>query len=531
MRAPAARRRRGDPPAPRRTLHARHLPRTRRGRQAHRLNALGSQFELQSATALLELLRTRQVGSRELLDLLVLRAERLNPQLNAIVQMNVEAARHAARAADDVLPGQGGPLHGLPMTIKDAFEVVGMTASCGLPELAQHRPERDADAVARLRAAGAIPFGKTNVPTLAADHQSVNPVYGTSNNPWDVSRTPGGSSGGAAAAVATGLTPVELGSDIGGSIRCPAHFCGIYGHKSSHGLVPLRGHIPPMPGSLLAPPLGVAGPMARDPRDLELLLDVLAAPAELERRAWQIRVPPARHEQLRDFRVVLLIERTGFSVDAQVLQAIAGFAEDLRLAGVAVDEQARPDIDWGSSDDLYVALLFRVLSVDMPEPLLQLTEKAAHEFEQGPRGYPARIAQAVRFSHAQTHALLEEQQRLCREWARFFRDADIVLAPVMPTVAFPHDHSAAGPAHIAQYGRHHLVDGAKVPYMNGLQWPGIATVANLPATVIPTGRFVRGLPVGVQAIGPYLEDRTPLRFAQRVHETLGGIRAPQMALG
>jgi len=496
------------------------------------LNALASQFELQSATALLELLRTRQLGARELLDLLVLRAERLNPSLNAIVQMNVEAARQAARAADDVPAGHGGPLHGLPMTIKDAFEVVGMTATCGLPALAQHRPERDADAVARLRAAGAIPFGKTNVPTLAGDHQCVNPVYGATRNPWDLARTPGGSSGGAAAAVAAGLTPLELGSDIGGSIRCPAHFCGIYGHKSSHGLVPLRGHIPPMPGSLLAsPPLGVAGPMARDPADLELMLDVIAAPGELERQAWHVRVPPARHERLRDFRVVLVTDHTEFSADAEMLQAIAGFAQDLRAAGVDVDEHARPDIDWASSDDLYVALLFRVLSTDMPEALLQLTEKAAHDFDQGPRGYPARIAKAVRFGYAQTQALLEEQQRLCREWARFFRSADIVLAPVMPVVAFPHDHSSSGPGHLAQYGRTHLVDGARVPYLNGLQWPGLATVANLPATAIPTGRFVHGLPVGVQAIGPYLEDRTPIRFAQRVHELLGGLRAPPMALG
>jgi amidase len=286
-----------------------------------------------------------------------------------------------------------------------------------------------------------------------------------------------------------------------------------------------------MPGNYVDPPLGVAGPMARDPRDLELMLDILAAPAELERRAWQIRIPPARHERLRDFRVVLVTDHTEFSADGQMLQAIAGFAQDLRIAGVAVDETARPEIDWASSDDLYVALLFRVLSVDMPDALLQLTERAVHDFDQGPRGYPARIAQAVRFSYAQTHALLEEQQRLCRVWARFFRDADIVLCPVMPTVAFPHDHSTSGPAHIAQYGRTHLVDGAKVPYMNGLQWPGLATIANLPATAIPTGRFVNGLPVGVQAIGPYLEDRTPIRFAQRVHEMLGGIKAPAMALG
>jgi amidase len=495
------------------------------------LNATASQFELQSATALLELLRTRRLGARELLDLLLMRTARLNPSLNAIVELDAETARIAATRADDVPVSERGALHGLPMTIKDAFEVGGMAASCGLPQLAQHRPARDADAVARLCAAGAIPFGKTNTPTLAADHQSYNPVHGVSNNPWDVTRTPGGSSGGAAAAVAAGLTPLELGSDIGGSIRCPAHFCGIYGHKSSYGLVPMRGHIPPMPGSLLMPPLGVAGPLARDPADLELALDVLAAPAELESRAWSVHLPLARHARLRDFRVALCADGSTYSADGAVLQAMEGFADELRRLGVTVDDNARPAIDFAASDDLYVAILFRALSIGMPESLLQLTEQAAREHDQGPRGYPERIAHAVRLGYAQMEALLEEQQQLRRRWARFFLYYDVLLCPVMPTVAFRHDHSGEGPGHIAQYSRRHVVDGREVPYMNGLQWPGLATVANLPATAIPTGRFVDGLPVGVQAIGPYLEDRTPLRFAQLVHQAFGGIKSPAMAMG
>ena len=281
----------------------------------------------------------------------MLRTQRLNPALNAVVELDLEMARQAARTADDAAEGHRGPLHGLPMTVKDTFEVVGMTATCGLPELAQHRPDRDADAVARLRAAGAIPFGKTNVPSLAADHQSSNPVYGVTRNPWNLARTPGGSSGGAAVAVAAGLTPFELGSDIGGSIRCPAHFCGVYGHKSSHGIVPLRGHIPPMPGEFLAPPLGVAGPIARDPRDLELLLDVLVAPGELDRRAWHVRIPPSRRDRLRDFHVTLCTD-TGFSVDGRQLLAIQGLVEDLRRAGVTVDDAPPPGIDWAASDDL-----------------------------------------------------------------------------------------------------------------------------------------------------------------------------------
>lgn len=491
----------------------------------------GVSIELASATTQLEALRSGRIGSVELLDLLVARIERYNPALNAIVSLDLELAREAARAADEMAPEERGALHGLPMTIKDAFEVVGMTASCGLPELAQHRPLRDADAVARLRAAGAIPFGKSNVPVLAADHQSYNPVHGTSNNPWDLTRTPGGSSGGAAAAVAAGFTALELGSDIGGSIRCPSHFCGVYGHKSSYGIVPLRGHIPPMPGSYIAPPLGIAGPIARDPADLELALDVLAAPAELECGAWSIRLPPARAGRLEDFRVALMADPKTYSLDGRCVDALQAFALELRAAGASVDEHARPEIDFAASDDLYVAMLFRAISTGMPESLLQETEQAARDHDDGPRGYPARIARAVRLGYAEMEQLLEQQARLCRQWAGFFDRYDVILCPIMPTVAFAHDHSGGGPGHIAQYSRKLRIDGRDQPYMNGLQWPGLATVANLPATALPTGQFIDGLPMGVQAIGPYLEDRTPLHFAQCVQQALGGYRAPPLTEG
>src|SRR3569833_1924294 len=220
-------------------------------------------LELRSATGLLSLIQARRLGALELLDLQLSRIARTNPSLNAVLALDVEGARAAARAADNVPANARGPLHGLPITIKDAYEVVGMPATCGFPHLAKHVPERDADAVARLRAAGAIPFAKTNVPLAAADHQSNNPVYGTTNNPWDVKRTPGGSSGGAAASVAAAFSSLELWSDIGGSIRCPSHFCCVYGHKSSYNLVPIRGHIPPAPGARSPPALGVAGPIAR----------------------------------------------------------------------------------------------------------------------------------------------------------------------------------------------------------------------------------------------------------------------------
>ena len=469
-----------------------------------------------SATGLLALLRGRELGSLELLDLQLDRIERFNPQLNAVVALDIERARAAARAADDTPAERRGPLHGLPMTIKDSYEVAGMPATCGLPHLAEHVPARDADAVARLRAAGAVPFGKTNLPSAAADHQSYNPVYGTTNNPWDVGRTPGGSSGGAAAAVAMGFSPLELGSDIGGSIRCPAHYCGVYGHKPSYGAVPLRGHIPPMPGELLAPPLGVAGPIARSAADLELALDVLApAPPG-----------PSRHERLSDFRVALWADGTQFSADARCLDAMRAYADDLRGLGVHVDESARPDIDVAASDDLYVAMLFSTISAGMPEEMLAATEAAGAGTD--PRGYPARIAKAVRLTHHEFVALQEQQLQLQEAWRRFFEDFDLILCPVMPTVAFPHDHSGDGPGHLAQYTRTTLVDGAPVPYMNGLQWPGLVTVANLPATAIPTGRRVDGMPTGLQVVGPFAEDRTPLRFATLAERALGGFAPPPL---
>lgn len=483
---------------------------------------------LKSATELLRLLRERKLGALELLDLQLSRIDRLNPALNAVVALDIETARQSARAADSVSADKRGPLHGLPITIKDAFEVIGMPATCGFPHLAKHVPQRDAEAVARLRAAGGVPFGKTNVPLAAADHQSYNPVYGTTNNPWDVKRTPGGSSGGAAASVAAGFSPLELGSDIGGSIRCPSHFCGVYGHKSSYNLVPIRGHIPPAPGAMLKPALGIAGPIARSAADLELALDVLAAPSNNDRPAWSVRIPPSRHERLTDFRIALWADQKGYSVDRRCVEAMQVYADDLRKAGAQVDEHARPEINIETSDDTYVAMLFSTVSDGMSEEILSQTERAARALDAGPRSYPTRIAKAVRLTHHEFLALQEQQLQLRRAWARFFESYDVILCPIMPTVAFPHDQSGAGPGHIAQYSRTTTVDGKPVPYLNGLQWPGLVTVAHLPATAIPTGRRIDGMPMGLQAVGPYLEDRTPIRFAQLAEQALGGFTPPPL---
>jgi amidase len=477
------------------------------------------------ATELLARIRDRELGSLELLDAQLARIDAHNGDINAVVAMDVDTARAAARKADDTPADQRGPLHGLPITIKDSWEVEGMPATCGFPELADYVPDHDGEAVALLRQAGAIPFGKTNVPFAAADHQSFNPVYGTTNNPWDLSRTPGGSSGGPAASVAAGFTALELGSDIAGSIRIPAHFCGIFGHKPSFGLVSRVGHVPPAPHKLSEGPMSVGGPMARSAADLELALDILAAPEARDRHAWSVQVPPSRHERLEDFRVALWADNEHFSLDSRCRDAIHAYAEDLKGLGVQVDETARPDFDVQDSDDLYVATLFSVHTGGLPADLLAHFV-AIGEADDDPRSYPSRVAKAVQLSAHGHWELVERQLQVQASWARFFEDYDLVLCPIQPTVAFTHDHSGEGPGHTAQYERVTMVDGEPVPYLHAMQWTGLITIADLPATAIPTTRLVEGMPVGLQAAGPRLEDRTPLRFAQLAEREFGGYRVP-----
>ena len=486
----------------------------------------------QSATDWLELLRERRIGAVELLNLHLEQIGKHNAALNAVIAQDVEGALEVARQADNKsASAELRPLHGLPMTIKDTYEVTGMPATCGFPFLAQHRPQKDAAPVARLKAAGAIVFGKTNTPPGAFDWQSSNPLFGTSNNPWNAGRSVGGSSGGAAAAVAAGFTPLELGSDMGGSIRCPAHFCGIYGHKPSYGIVPMSGHIPPLPGQYGGGyEMGVGGPLARSPRDLELALDVLVAPNELDQTAWRVAIPPSRHERLQDFRVGLWVD--AFAVDAGCLEATEAYVDDLRRLGVTVDAQARPDLDPHASYETYLATLLPIMGGGLPPTAVQQLFDAAAALPPGDNGYVARTARALTMRKFESLAVAEQRERLFRIWREFFTRYDLLICPVMPTVAYPHDHRGDGapdPITVCE-SRRMIVDGIPRPYFDGLQWPSLATVADLPATAVPTGRFVDGMPTGVQLIGPYLEDRTPLQFAKLLERELGGFSAPPSCL-
>ncbi len=474
-----------------------------------------------SASALAAALRRRELSSRELLDHFLARVEKHDPALNAVVTLDAEPARVRAAEADAALArGESwGPLHGLPMTVKDTFETAGVRTTAGAPMLARHVPASDATAVARLRAAGAVIFGKTNTPLFAGDGQSYNEVFGTTNNPWDASRTPGGSSGGAAAALAAGLTGLELGSDIGGSIRTPCNWSGVFGHKPSHDLVPLRGHIPGPPGTLAEPDLAVAGPMGRSADDLDLALELLAGPRDDEVVAWRLALPRPRHASLAGYRVAAYLDDPGVPVDAEVLRVLHEAVERLRASGATIDERARPFDSLSEVFDLYQRLLWPVMVAGYPPDTFDALARhaAEHPEDSSFHGVLARNGTA---RYRDWAAANEARARLRARFAAFFRDFDVLLLPTASLPAIRHDHSEP------MDRRTLTVNGQVRPYLEILAWNSPATLTWHPASQAPVGRTRAGLPVGVQIVGPYLEDRTAIDFARHVEALCGGFVAP-----
>lgn len=463
------------------------------------------------ATEQLRFLERGEIGAVELLDLYLERIDRFNRTYNLVVAFDRERARTFA-AELDRRRRQGdapGPLAGLPITIKDSFEVTGMPATCGLEPLRDHRPDTDADAVALLRGAGANIFGKTNLPAGASDWQSFNPVYGISRNPWNPERTVGGSSGGAAGAVAAGLTTFELGSDIGGSIRIPSHFCGVFGHKPTYGLVPLRGHIPPLPGRLSQPELGVAGPIARSAGDLELLLSVLADGP----------LAAARHSRLADFRIGVWMGDGAYRIDGAYRGALESYIADLRHAGAKIEAVSLP-VDPHESYETYLQVLFAIVGAPAPQEA-DAFERLA---DRDDTGIAARLARYMRTSLGEWFELAEKREHLFRAWRRFFGAYDLLLCPAVPVVAFPHMAEGSG-VHSDQLFRRITIDGEPAPYLD-FTWQSLALVANLPATMMPTGRLVEGLPAGLQIIGPHSEDLTAIGFARLAEAQVGGFIPP-----
>ncbi|MGH8795670.1 MAG: amidase family protein [Caldimonas sp.] len=449
-------------------------------------NAAPPDLESAPAHVLVAALAARRISAREACEAAIARIERLDGAINAVVVRDFERARMQAAACDEALArGERRPLLGVPMTVKESFDVAGLPTTWGLPHLREFRPAVDAVAVMRLKSAGAVILGKTNVPPALGDWQSTNPIYGRTVNPHDPARSPGGSSGGAAAALASGMVALELGSDIGGSIRVPAHFCGVFGHKPSFGLVPTRGH--GFPGVDGAPvDLAVCGPLARSAADLELALGVLAGPDADEAAGYRVALPAPRPRRLADCRFLVLDTHPSACTDAVMRTTMERLGADLARAGAHVARATPLLPDLAAAHGAYLKMLNTITS----------------------RGAPG--AQAVLSAHAWLD-LVDQRARLRRAWHALFEQFDVVVAPPFGTVAYPHvDEPEMKKRTLA-------IDGVQTPYGDQLAWPGVATLPGLPATVAPVGKTAAGLPIGVQAIGPYLHDLTTIAVASWLH--------------
>jgi len=453
-----------------------------------------------TAVELAAAIRAKEISSRELLDLYLDRIERLDREkVNAVVTLDVERARVTAAAADAALArgDDVGPLHGLPITIKDAIETEGIRSTGGAVELADHVPTADAPAVARLKAAGAIVFGKTNLPRWSGDSQAFNELFGTTNNPWSFAHVPGGSSGGSAAALAAGFTGAELGTDIGGSVRAPAHCCGVYAHKPSYGVIPNLGYLDHVGGGTTRTDINTFGPMARSADDLELLLSVLAGPVPEDEPAWRVELPASSVPSLTGLRVATWLDDDACSVDAEYLGLLRAAADALADAGARV-EDAHPDIPFREQTDVYLRLVAAAVSPGMPDE----------------------VAEQVSRSHLEWIRHDEERAAFRRTWADWFQDYDVLLAPAWCTPPFEHDHTGD------MTQRAVMVNGEPRNHLELSLWLMLVNLLNLPSTMTPIGRTTAGLPVGMQVIAPYLHDRRAIRVAGLVSEVVGGYDVP-----
>jgi len=483
-----------------------------------------SEWDYRSIKELSEALQARKISALELADHTIARIEALDRRLNAVVVRDFERAREAAKAADVALArGERQSLLGIPITVKEAFNVAGLATTWGIPQFKDFVPKEDAVLVSRVKSAGAVILGKTNVPLNLGDIQSYNDIYGTTNNPWDLGRTPGGSSGGSAAALAAGFGALSFGSDIGGSLRVPAHFCGIYAHKPTLGLVPDRGHSPPpFPALQQESDLAVVGPMARTAADLELALDVVAGPdEEREGIGYRLALRPARHDDLKSFRVLVIDTHPFMPTATAVRTALDRLSERLAGAGVKVARSTPLLPELADSARLYIRLLRSNQAASLPLDVYNQMRSAADALAPDDNSIAAERIRGTVLSHRDWITARAARARLQQQWSALFREWDVVLCPVMPTPAFPHDHS------LPREARRIEIDGKEYPYVDALLvWAGLATVLGLPVTAVPIDRSATGLPIGVQIVGPYLEDRMTIAFAGLLEREFGGFVPP-----
>ncbi|MGW5724527.1 amidase [Nocardia beijingensis] len=481
------------------------------------------EWNSRSAEELAAALRAGDVTSVELTDEAIARIERDDESINAICVRTFDRARAAARRADQARArGEDRPLLGIPVTVKECYNIAGLPTTWGMPMHRNYVPAEDALQVSRLEAAGAVVLGKTNVPLGLQDIQSFNEIYGTTNNPWDHRRTSGGSSGGSAAALASGFGALSIGSDLAGSLRTPAHFCGVYAHKPTLGLAAPRGMVPPSAPALPVDlDMAVVGPMARTARDLTLLLDVMAGPDPLTLGvAFDLTLPPARHERLRDFRVLVLDEHPLIATGSAVRAGVNRVADALADDGAHVERHSPLLPDMTEAATLYMQLLFSGTVAYFPVDEYEQLRSRAAQLSADDHSLDAARWRAMVFSHRDRLVANNCREMHRHGWRQLFAEFDAVVCPITPTPAFPHDHNPD------LLGRRIDIDGVEYPYFDQLVWAGVATMPGLPATAIPAGRSPEGLPVGVQLIGPMFEDRTPLRLAELLEQKIGGFQAP-----
>lgn len=478
-----------------------------------------SELAFASAGQLADAIRTGRTSSTELLEMYIARVEAHDGRINAVVVRDFERARDAAKEADAARTrGEvTGPLHGVPMTVKESFNISGLQTTWGVPGMENNIAEADAVVVERLKKAGAVIFGKTNIPIYLADFQSYNAVYGTTHNPWRAGHTPGGSSGGGAAALAAGFGGLEFGSDIGGSIRNPAHYSGVFGHKPTYGIIPLRGHA--LLPSYSAPDISVVGPLARSADDLKLALDLTMGPDRLHASGMHYDLKPGAGSA-KGLKVALWLDDPMSPVDNRVKDRVAAAARALEGAGAEIDDSARPDFSPAECHEIYMNLLHAALAARQPDDVYADTLARANALRDGDSNPGAAILRAQTMRHRDWIRQNERRAAMRWAWADFFDRFDVLLCPVASVPAFPHDESEDMGA------RTLTVNGQDAPYFQQLFWAGFTGVSYLPGTMYPAGPSSDGLPVGVQIVGPELGDYRTIAVARILEEIMGGFQVP-----
>ncbi|HEY6307196.1 MAG TPA: amidase family protein [Candidatus Angelobacter sp.] len=462
-------------------------------------------------------IRAKQISSVELTQHTFDRIDAFQPRLNAYVYQLREHALAAAQRADEAPAREvTGIFHGVPINVKESFGVQGQPCTWGIPAFKDAKAPMHSVAVRRLLEAGAILLGATNVPLYLMDGQSFNEIYGVTNNPWNLALTPGGSSGGSAASLAAGMAFLSVGSDIGGSIRTPASFCGIYGHKPTLDIVSQTGHLP---GGMQSAPgfstlMAVAGPMARSAEDLEAALRVLAGPEPPASKAWQWTLPLARQQDLRDFRVGYVLEDPAVPVSAETKAVLDGAIRACEKAGATLHAGWPDGFRFQELLDAYHfhlgAFDFSVMPPGRQQGVRPKLEKRSDFYAQGAlAGFAAWQGQNLK--RLVYRAL----------WQKFFETADVFLLPTAFTTAFPHSTEPVGTRMLP------TPEGGSQKFGDLISYICPATLTGCPATTAPAGLSKSGLPVGLQIMGPYLEDATPIRFAGLLAREIGGFQAPK----